>query len=194
MFESATVRYDGTTQATAVTRPTSFYWSERVTEVTTPSSLSIERSKQGGGADAVSADVIAMKMAKDLRRFDEQVDALRKLPNDWDSYGAPPPSIKTSKGAKVALRVLLHQGLQPSRVTPSGEGGVALVFINDSRYADIEFLNTGDILAGFVSKATSARVLTLTSPDDVGSVVSEIRDHLRSHDAPETDATAGASG
>ncbi len=41
-------------------------------------------------------------------------------------------------------------GLVPARVVPSAENGVGIVFRSTSRYADLEFLNTGEISAALL--------------------------------------------
>src|SRR5271155_184646 len=56
-----------------------------------------------------------------------RVALLTRLMNDWDSYGAPAPSISA---AANALRILdrLHDELTLARVLPSAEGGIGICF------------------------------------------------------------------
>ena len=37
--------------------------------------------------------------------------------------------------------------LVPTRIVPSAEGGIAVCFVHGDRYADLECLNSGEILA-----------------------------------------------
>src|SRR5689334_12172345 len=76
-----------------------------------------------------------------------QLEELGKLDVNWDSYGAEPPSDEVIDSAWSLLALCSIQGLTPYRVVPSAEGGVGICFASERRYADIEFLNTGDILA-----------------------------------------------
>lgn len=61
-------------------------------------------------------------------------------------FGAPPPSDIALLFARVVLDYLKELDLSPDRVIASAEGGVALCFEEGERYADIECLNTGEIL------------------------------------------------
>ena len=74
------------------------------------------------------------------------LDRMLLLRPDWDSYGADPPSDAAISLARAALFALWEEHLPPSAVVASAEGGVGIIFVWPGRYADIEFLNDGDIL------------------------------------------------
>jgi len=90
-------------------------------------------------------------------KFQEAEDNLRRFINlsvNWDTYGAEPPRPGAVEGALNLLLHLEHRSFVPTRVVPSSEGGVAVFFMRGDHYADIEFLNTGEVLAvTYVGKA-----------------------------------------
>lgn len=66
-------------------------------------------------------------------------------PAMWPEEGAP-PSENALGLAGIALERLDRLGFAPSRVVASAEGGVGVCFVQGNKYADIEILNTGEIL------------------------------------------------
>ncbi len=67
------------------------------------------------------------------------------LPPEWPEETVEAPSEHASKSADCALRLLAEHGLEPSWMLPSLEGGVCIAFALDDRYAEIQFLNSGEI-------------------------------------------------
>jgi hypothetical protein len=55
--------------------------------------------------------------------------------------------MRTLWEAKEALERFARTGLLPSKMVPSAEGGVGMIFTRADRYADVEFLNNGEVLA-----------------------------------------------
>jgi hypothetical protein len=77
---------------------------------------------------------------------------LRAIGNDnslWPE-GAEAPSAFAQVWARITLQQFQLDRFPPTRVTASAEGGIAICFVDGEKYADVEFLNTGDIL-GVVS-------------------------------------------
>lgn len=75
------------------------------------------------------------------------LERLKQLADGWDGYDAEAPSEKAHSLAQQVLTLLSDRDLQPSRVAPSIEGGLVFAFSVDELYADIECLNSGEILA-----------------------------------------------
>jgi len=69
------------------------------------------------------------------------------LPPAWPEDSVEAPSLRASKAADCTLRHLAEIGLEPAWMLPSPEGGVCIAFASEGRYADIQFLNRGDIVA-----------------------------------------------
>ena len=69
------------------------------------------------------------------------------LPPNWSEESVEAPGIRTSRLADCALRQLAEIGLRPDHMLPCVEGGVRFAFRRQDRYADIEFLNNGEVVA-----------------------------------------------
>lgn len=123
--------------------------------------------------------------------FDHHFAKLQSLPKDrslWPT-GSAAPATHTQARAWLMLRDLESQEFPPTRVVASAEGGVAICFIRGDKYADVEFLNTGEIL-GVVSNRRDRPVvweLEQTSRNFTRAIA-RIRELLDSP-APKADAT-----
>lgn len=80
--------------------------------------------------------------------FDIHFSKLARLMKDGSQWpdGAEPPAPIAQEWALITLAQLQADQFLPSRVVASAEGGVAICFSKDNKYADIEFLNSGEIL------------------------------------------------
>ena len=96
---------------------------------------------------------------------------MESLGSNWDSYGAEPPSTSAIETTQRALRELERAGLLPNAVVASAEGGVGIVFVRSARYADVEFLNDGDILMSTYYGEEAPVVRELPSAADVVGVI-----------------------
>ena len=71
------------------------------------------------------------------------------LPPEWPEESITAPSLRASRSADCALRLLAGLGLQPACLSPSPEGGVCIAFSQPDRYADLQFLNSGEVVATY---------------------------------------------
>jgi len=80
--------------------------------------------------------------------FAAQYSKLRSLATQQSLWpkGSAGPSAWAIKEAREILEQLQTENLLPARVVASAEGGVALCFVRGDKYADIETLNSGEIL------------------------------------------------
>lgn len=86
-----------------------------------------------------------MTVRHEFRVLEGKLQMLERVKQGWDSYDAEPPSSEAIRRAKDFLRLFRATLLTPSKVLPSGEGGVALSFYYENgRDAYIEFLNDGE--------------------------------------------------
>lgn len=69
------------------------------------------------------------------------------MPANWDSYGSECPSQLAISAAAAIANAFISFGLIPDAIVPSAEGGIAICFVRNQKYADIECFNSGDILA-----------------------------------------------
>lgn len=98
-------------------------------------------------------------------------NALKKLSNlkpGWDTYGGEVPSKNAVASAKNLAKTFISFGLIPDAVTPSAEGGVAICFVKNQKYADIECFNSGETLGVRYSSQDNPKVWAV-EPDDVAS-------------------------
>lgn len=108
------------------------------------------------------------------------IDDLADLPPDWDSYGTKPPNSKAIERARHVLKLLFSEDLNPIDVIPSGEEGIGIAFVSGDKYADIEFLNNGNILAATSDDSDAIDVWALSFTDDhLTDTLERIRNHLK---------------
>ncbi len=92
------------------------------------------------GSEYVRAKIAQLELENRLG----QLSALRA---NWDTYGSEPPSKESVTAAAVIAKAFIDFGLIPDAVGPSAEGGVAISFFRNRKYADIECFNSGETLA-----------------------------------------------
>ncbi len=99
-----------------------------------------------------------------------------------------PPSILALTSARRVLHQLQTEGLEPTRIVSSSEGGVAICFLRGEKYSDIECLNSEEIL-GVVSNRRDPPIVWEIDPSASGfaRAAARIRDFLggpsSAHDA-----------
>lgn len=91
------------------------------------------------------SEYISQTMA--IVELENKLQKLGRLSNNWDSYGSDAPSAATISSASRIGTIFIKLGLTPDVTVPSSEGGVALCFIRNKKYADVEFFNSGSIIA-----------------------------------------------
>lgn len=107
-----------------------------------------------------------------------KLDSLTALSNNWDSEGADAPNKQSLFFGRKVLESFLHEGLLPTNVAPSVEGGVGFYFISGNKYADIECLNSGEILAVTSDRVKPADVWEISSETDIEEAIKKIRTFL----------------
>lgn len=140
-------------------------------------SASLTKSLLGFGRDESLAANISRGW---LRTAIKKLDQFGRLPLNWDSYGAEPPNTVVRKRAEDALRVLYRLNSEPSRLAASAEGGITISFFQGKKYGDIEFFNSGEILALTSDRTGTPEVWAVTSDDvALANVLERIRDFVR---------------
>jgi hypothetical protein len=69
------------------------------------------------------------------------------LSPDWSEENIAAPGIRATRLADCALRLLAELDLRPDWLIPCPEGGVCIAFGTTGRYADVQFLNSGEVIA-----------------------------------------------
>lgn len=89
-----------------------------------------------------------------LSSVDETVEWVRMANDKIDSLcghnsmlESEPPNEVSLHNARLAIGILASMNMQPTNIIASAEGGLGIFFVAGTKYADIEFLNTGEIIA-----------------------------------------------
>lgn len=99
----------------------------------------IEQMQYALSRDEVPVDILTPKQAEAMRRLGE----IAKLPQNWDSYGSPPP---TPTAVQTVMDLLLKIGdrnLPFVRVVPVSGGGVQLEWRVSYRELQLEISGNG---------------------------------------------------
>jgi hypothetical protein len=112
----------------------------------------------------------------------EVVEQLVETPENWNSYDSPAPSALAVSNARPVLQALRTKLLQPERVVPSAEGGVAFTFISETpSRAIIESLNDGETFALLYDLNGNSRTIEWPTNDEAQlALVADLITHLRS--------------
>ncbi len=94
-----------------------------------------------------------------------------------DSNVEPSNAAATATCERVR-QAFLASGMTPSGVSNSGEGGMGVYFISGERYADVECLNSGEVMAATFSNGNDAHVWDVEI-DEIGGTIDQIREHLK---------------
>jgi hypothetical protein len=116
----------------------------------------------------------------DLKRIDE----LRGSEPSWAGRRVDAPSTTSALRSKHIVLSCYRYGLPPDSVIASGEGGVALCFVNGNLYADIECLNSGDLLACTLDRASRAPQTWEFEMHELPKTIARIQGFLQSHGNP----------
>jgi hypothetical protein len=69
------------------------------------------------------------------------------LPPEWPEESVSVPGSRSRRAAGLALRLLAEIGLRPDRLLPGFEGGVSITFTRPDRFAEVTFLDNGEVVA-----------------------------------------------
>jgi len=105
------------------------------------------------------------------------------LRHDWDTYGADAPNDAARQSAGRVLDLLEEYLLPPSRVAPSAEGGIALLFLGGNsdgeKRAGIELYNMGEAVAATWSGQDAKSVWDLDGSESlIRKAIEQLRLHL----------------
>jgi hypothetical protein len=110
-----------------------------------------------------------------------EIDSLVNSKPSWAGRDVESPSRKAANVAKRVYRVLAANGLVADRIVASGDGGIALCFARRTCYADVEFLNSGELLACTEDRVSGATEIWEFSIDALADTVGRIRRFLAAH-------------
>jgi hypothetical protein len=111
--------------------------------------------------------------------LEQKLVRMSDLRPNWDTYGAEPPSDNSKYRAQSILAFLLQKKVVPTDIVASSEGGVAISFTSANNYADIECLNSGEILAVTVAGREEPNVWEVEASEAaIAQTVERIRAHV----------------
>lgn len=109
----------------------------------------------------------------------EQLEKLRDLPKDWDTYKADPPNDFALALAHQILSILIESSFPPIKIMASAEGGVGFVFTQKDKYGDIECLNSQEIVAVIYDRKTEPDAWTVAlDSQSIKLAIDKIRSFL----------------
>ena len=133
------------------------------------------------GGFYLPAAIIRPRKVGCLAECSRQLEELRELEHDWDSYGAAPPNDVALSLATKVLQHLSEAGLPAPCINASAEEGVCMSFRTSDLYADIECLNSGEVVAGTLDALGKQHVWDVgSSQPEMMQTVRLIRSHLNS--------------
>lgn len=125
-------------------------------------------------ATTTNGYVAASGFAAELAVHYEKLDALAVDPSLWPR-GADGPGTAAIQTAKGVLIQISEATASPARVVASAEGGVAICFVCGDKYADIECLNSGEILGVTTNRRDLPTAWELErSPASIADTLSKI--------------------
>jgi hypothetical protein len=104
-------------------------------------------------------------------KLDQLLNGLLDLKPDWDSYKGDPPSLEVIEKLRVALNAI-RSTFPPHHICASAEGGAAFCWFNSPKYADIEFLNDGSVLACTTNTNNDIQVWDVTDVAETANKIS----------------------
>jgi hypothetical protein len=123
------------------------------------------------------ATLLLNKQSVNLQR---KINSMRSLRPNWDTYNAQPPNTEAMNLARELLVLTERAKFLPTDVVASAEGGVALSFTMGDRYADVECLNSGEILAVTVIGQEEPHVWEVAkNAAAFDNAIEQIRNHFR---------------
>jgi len=106
-------------------------------------------------------DQYSTKMGGLLR----QLDDLRGLAPNWNSYGSPVPNSLAFQNLQYVLSAVSRSDLEVSKIVPSADGGIGVCFVKGGAYAHIEASNEGELVLVMYSQESETYVEDLPPTD-----------------------------
>lgn len=108
-----------------------------------------------------------------------ELETLRKLPRDWNSYSAETPNDTAFALAYRILVAATGSRLAVTRIVPSADGGIGICFVREGRYAHIEASNEGEMTLVVIDRSDrSPEVAEIHEDADLTIALGRIRDAI----------------
>lgn len=93
-----------------------------------------------------------------LNNFQRKIIEIRKLSDNWNGYGSKAPNATALRASQDIFDSLHKMDFAPTKVAPSAEDGVSIIFVNGDKRAMIECYNDGDIVAAIYTSYDEPKV------------------------------------
>ena len=123
-----------------------------------------------------SSDYVRRKIAQ--LEAEKKLKQLLLLPENWDSYGSERPSTTAIAAAGSIAVAFIEFGLIPDAITPSSEGGIAICFVRNQKYADVECFNSGQVIAVRYSTNDDPKAWPAADPIARAATIMELSAYL----------------
>ena len=113
--------------------------------------------------------------------FLEHIEKLKAIETDLSLIPehADKPNMQALGLAWVIIRQLWKVEVPPTKVVASAEGGVAVYFVAGQKYADIECLNSGEILGVTTNRRDRPNVWEIEpSSSEIARAIERVREFL----------------
>jgi hypothetical protein len=137
---------------------------------------------------ATASEYTPVNQDVEFGRHFSKLEAIRTDRTLW-ADGAQAPQDPAIYWAFQVLQKLEHDMLRPSRIVASAEGGVAICFVREDIYADIECFNDGVILGAISDRRDRPIVWEIEpGPSDIARAAARIRKFLCPPSSDEDDS------
>jgi|GEM_PF-6689583 hypothetical protein len=109
------------------------------------------------------------------------LEFLRTLEDNWDSYDAEAPNKNAFDKAQKTIDYLQMVNFPPTKIVPSVEGGLSLLFVRGEKYAEIECDNDGDVICGLSDRKNDPILWEIGVDINLIGTIEKIREFFRRH-------------
>lgn len=100
----------------------------------------------------------AMRPSQGWEAWFAKLDGCRSLVDGWNGYSAAAPASAAIDNAELFLKAMQAASCEPTRVSPSAMGGVAITRRNDRKKVLVEFYNDGRAFSLFSEQSSEMGV------------------------------------
>lgn len=106
------------------------------------------------------------------------IKSLACLGSDWHETPADPPNEESVGLSQAVLNVLSDLNFEPARIDPTSVGGICFSFEQGDRYADIECLNSGNMVA-LLMEGSNNPIVSVVTAADIPDTVAKLNGFIR---------------
>ncbi len=107
-----------------------------------------------------------------------QLEQTKNVKENWDSYGAPAPSLTAIQSAIPLITSCFSTDCIPDDIGAMVEGGITVSFMKNNKYAAVEFYNSGEVVALLSRPINSDIWEPQMNALGIGKLIHQIRNFL----------------